>query len=175
MAHGEQMDFCKSVKQRFPEHFKNKKVLDVGSQDINGNNIYIFEDSEVLGIDLGPVNNVNLVCHGADLDHENETYDTVISTEAFEHDARFKESLENIVRLLKPNGMFLFTCAAPGRPEHGTHGAVSWASPHTLDFYQNRSEEDVRALIDIDGVFPQHEFSLNPIGSMDLYFWGIKK
>ena len=67
------------------------------------------------------------------------------------------------------------TCAGHGRQEHGTHRTTGSDSPYTLDFYQNRSEEDVRALCDFDGVFPQHEFSLNPIGSMDLYFWGIKK
>lgn len=169
------MDFCKSVKKRFPEHFKNKKVLDVGSQDINGNNNYLFEDCDILGIDLGSGDNVGLVCHGADLDHEDESYETIISTEAFEHDSRFEDSLKNILRMLRSGGLFLFSCAGVGRPEHGTHQSVSWASPHTLDFYQNRSEEEVRGLINMDKEFSQHGFSMNHVGSIDLYFWGVKK
>ena len=174
MAHKGQIDFCKSVKQRWPRYFKNRKVLDVGSQDINGNNNYLFEECDILGIDLGPGPNVGLVCHGGDLDHDDETYDMIICTEAFEHDSRLKHSLENIVRLLKSNGMFLFTCAGPGRLEHGTTSAHPMDSPYTVDFYQNRSEVDVRALIDINEVFPLHEFKIDP-GVQDLYFWGIKR
>jgi hypothetical protein len=38
MAHKAQREFCDSVRVKYPEMFKNKKVLDVGSLDNNGNN-----------------------------------------------------------------------------------------------------------------------------------------
>lgn len=38
MAHIEQVEFCKKIKNKFLNHFFNKKVLDIGSLDINGNN-----------------------------------------------------------------------------------------------------------------------------------------
>jgi hypothetical protein len=44
MAHQAQQDFCNSVRQLFPDHFRGKTVLDVGSLDINGNNRYLFTD-----------------------------------------------------------------------------------------------------------------------------------
>ena len=37
MAHKEQRDFCFRVKNIYPDFFKNKKVLDIGSLDVNGN------------------------------------------------------------------------------------------------------------------------------------------
>ena len=35
MAHKEQWIFCNKVKYKFPEKFKNAKVLDIGSFDVN--------------------------------------------------------------------------------------------------------------------------------------------
>jgi SAM-dependent methyltransferase len=187
MAHTSQTDFCKKIKERFPHHFKDKRVLDVGSQEIlkGGNNRFLFTDCQILGIDLGPGDNVDKIVHGADLALPPDSFDTIISTEAFEHDSRFGESLRNIVRLLVPKGMFLFTCAAEyeengkiiGRGEHGTHRSADWASPHTLDFYKNRTEQETRSVINIDEVFSEYEFETlrsNCFGQPDLYFWGIK-
>ena len=187
MSHHAQQEFCIKVKERFPEHFMGKNILDVGSQEIlnGGNNRCLFTDCEILGIDLGPGDNVDKIVHAADLAMPPASFDTIISTEAFEHDSRFEGSLRNIVRLLKAGGLFLFTCAAEyeedgkiiGRGEHGTHASADWASPHTLDFYKNRTEQETRSIINIDEVFPQHEFELlksNCFAQPDLYFWGIR-
>ena len=38
MSHQEQKDYFKTVKDKFPKVFKNKKVLDIGSYDLNGTN-----------------------------------------------------------------------------------------------------------------------------------------
>ena len=45
MAHHAQQEYCKSIKQMFPNLFTGK-VLDIGSMDINGNNRYLFENFE---------------------------------------------------------------------------------------------------------------------------------
>jgi hypothetical protein len=42
--HTEAVNFTKHVKNILPDFFKNKKVLDVGSGDINGNNKQLFTD-----------------------------------------------------------------------------------------------------------------------------------
>ena len=170
MSHYEQQEFI----NRFvgTEYFNGKKVLEVGSQDINGNNNHLYDNCDVLRIDLGPGKNVDLVCNGADLDHPDQTYDAIVSTEAFEHDARFDETLRNIVRMLKSGGIFVFTCAANERAEHGTHQTDIFSSPHTLDFYKNRNEEEVRSIIQVDQVFSSYEFTDT---GQDLQFWGIKR
>ena len=174
MAHSQQNEFCKKIRYSLPRYFRNTKALEIGSLDINGNNNHLFEKNcNLFKIDLGAGKNVDLVCHGADLDHPDGAYEVIISTEAFEHDNRLEETLRNIVRLLSKGGLFLFTCAGEGRPEHGTKQHLAFASPHTLDFYQNRSEADIRKLIDIDETFRLYKFETNA-NPQDLYFWGIK-
>ncbi|MBC8395207.1 MAG: class I SAM-dependent methyltransferase [Bacteroidetes bacterium] len=170
MAHYAQQEFI----NRFvgTEHFNGKKVLEVGSQDINGNNNHLYDNCDVLRIDLGPGKNVDLVCNGADLDHADETYDAIVSTEAFEHDSRFDETLRNIVRMLKSGGIFVFTCAGRDRSEHGTRQTDEFSSPHTLDFYKNRDEREVNGIINCEKTFSQWEFRDT---GQDLQFWGIKK
>lgn len=122
MAHQEQAEWCKLVKHAHPEFFIGTKVLDIGSLDINGNNRYLFEQCDYTGIDIGDGPNVDLVIkghlHRTDIDNN---YDVVISTECFEHDEYWELTLKNVINnLLKNGGLFLFSCAAPGRPEHGT-------------------------------------------------------
>lgn len=172
MAHKEQINFCERVKVRFPNDFNEKKVLDVGSLDINGNNRYLFNNCDYTGIDLAPGKNVDIVCPA----HEFKgLYDTIISTEAFEHDTNIKDSFYNIVsNLLKPDGLFIFTCADEGRHEHGTKKHVPYDSPFTNDYYKNLSEKIVRELIDIDSFFGKNFKFAQNFQTKDLYFAGRK-
>lgn len=178
MAHGQQADFCKSVKIKFPQKFKGVSILDVGSLDINGNNRYLFEDYQYTGIDLGPGKNVDIVCIGSEFKSP-IPFDVVISTECFEHDKMYKETIKTCIKLTKKSGIFMFTCATNGRQEHGT-SLMDWsASPHTTkvwkeDYYKNLTEADIREIIDCDEVFSEYAFSVNN-DVFDLYFWGIKK
>lgn len=179
MAHKQQIDFCLGVKQKFPEYFEGSLVLDVGSLDINGNNQYLFKDCYYLGIDLLPGKNVDIVIEGHNLALPDETFDVIISTECFEHDKYYKKTLKNIIRLLKPGGLFIFTCATTGRPEHGTLSTTPHDAPFLNNFddwgnyYKNLTVKNVREVVDIKSIFQKSKFSTNP-ESHDLYFWGIK-
>lgn len=177
MAHAEQRRFCTSVKEKFPERFKNASVLDVGSLDINGNNRYLFEDCRVTGIDIGPGRNVDVVtpCH---LFVPAEPFDIVLSTECLEHDPHWVESLQAMVRFTKPGGLLVITCATTGRPEHGTSRTDSFSSPLTSekwgDYYRNVTEKDVRSAIGIRRTFSSFEFSVEE-NHHNLFFWGTKR
>jgi len=180
MAHQEQVDFCLSVKDRFPELFKNATVVDIGSLDINGNNRYLFDNCNYVGIDIGEGKNVDIVSKGHEFTVTSKV-DIVISSECFEHDQYWDKTIKNIVEnLLKKGGMFLFTCATTGRAEHGTRKANAGCSPLTAitngweDYYLNLTEEDIRTAIDIDAYFAEYEFFVNTI-SCDLYFWGLRR
>ena len=180
MAHPQQIEFCKSVKDRFPDFFRRKIVLDAGSLDINGNNRYLFEDCDYCGLDVGEGPNVDIVCKIHEYSVLDESYDVIISTECFEHDMYYPDSLKNIVRILKSGGMFLFTCATIGRAEHGTNSTTTVDSPLLAaygdwsDYYKNLTEEDIRECLDIESIFSEFEFQINK-ESHDLYFWGIKR
>ena len=125
MAHIEQRDFCFGVKDKYPEFFKNKKVLDIGSLDINGSNRDLFENCNYTGLDVGEGKNVDIISIGHLFNGPDNHFDTIISTEVFEHDMFYEETIKNVMRMLKPGGLFLFTCGAPGRPEHGTRRCLS--------------------------------------------------
>ena len=120
MAHHEQREFFKYVKNLHPKFFTDVKVLDIGSLDINGNNRHIFEHPyNYTGVDLNMGDNVDIVSPGHLYD-SGYLFDVVISSECFEHDMYYARTLQNMVRLLKPGGLMIFTCASTGRPEHGT-------------------------------------------------------
>ena len=172
------MVFCKS---RLPTSFVNKKVLDVGSGDINGNNRFLFENCEYIGNDVYTGPNVNIVCKTSALPFEDETFDTIVSTECFEHDPEWKDSIRKIVSMLKPGGVFCFTCASNGRNEHGTRRknpgdsyAVIGNVEGWTDHYKNLTTGDIREAINLDDVFVSWDAYYSP-ENMDLYFYGVKR
>ena len=182
MAHQAQRNFCVKVQTLHPKHFYEVSVLDVGSLDINGSNRFLFTgDYTYLGIDIAEGRGVDAVSKGHEWYAPDNFYDTIISTECFEHDMFYELTLKNIVRMLKSGGMFLFTCATTGRPEHGTTKSDIYSSPLTSkvmengwhSYYKNLTEADIRAAIDVDSIFSDYLFEVNK-GSHDLYFYGIK-
>jgi SAM-dependent methyltransferase len=179
MAHLQQQQYIQSVKERFPKYFIDSHVLDIGSLDVNGNNRIYFTNCNYLGIDIASGNNVDIVSTGHEYKSE-KLYDTIISTECFEHDKFYPLTLKNCINLLKPGGMFVFTCATTGRPEHGTQRTSPQSSPLTVqiedwkDYYKNLTEKDIREVLEIDLIFCSYEFVIGH-ETCDLYFYGIKK
>jgi len=175
MAHSQQQQFMESVRDRFPHKFKGVKVLDIGSLDINGNNRYLFTDYEYTGVDIGEGPNVDVVSRGHEYKPDTE-YDVTISSECFEHDEYWVLTFTNMVRLTKPEGMVVFSCAAANRPEHGTRRTSPKDSPFTSqienDYYRNLNEEDFNHF-PISEWFSEWEFRRNE-NPDDLYFYGIR-
>jgi SAM-dependent methyltransferase len=180
MSHVQQQQFCSTIKARLPQYFYNVIAVDVGSLDINGANRALFEDSLYLGVDLAPGRNVDFVARGHELALPDDSVDTVVSTECFEHDMFYPRTIQNIYRILKPGGLLVFTCATVGRAEHGTRRSLPQDAPLLAtqgewgDYYKNLTEEDIRSALDIDASFSEYEFQVND-ESHDLYFFGIKR
>lgn len=184
MAHKEQKDFCLRVKNQIPYFFKNKKVLDIGSLDINGNNKDLFEDCDYIGLDVAEGKNVDVVNIGHLYDAPDESFDVIISTEVFEHDMFYQKTVQNIMRMLKPGGLFIFTCASTGRPEHGTRRCGQNCAPLLIsiseqwaDYYKNLESKDIESIQGFRETFPNGYFEFNNLYCeipADLYFWGIK-
>jgi SAM-dependent methyltransferase len=179
--HPQAMNFTIFVKKILIEYFLNKKVLDVGSGDINGNNRFLFENCEYDGNDVIEAPNVTIVSKTKDLPFADNTFDTIISTECFEHDPEYKDSLLKIYNMLKPDGLFCFTCASTNRPEHGTTRTTPFDSYGTLgnlsdmsDYYKNLTELDLNEALGLNNLFSVWDTYYNT-SSKDLYFVGIKK
>jgi SAM-dependent methyltransferase len=179
--HDQAKYFTLFVKTILPDYFINKRVLDVGSGDINGNNQFLFENCEYTGNDVISAKNVTIVSKTKDLPFEPNSFDTIISTECFEHDPEYKESLLKIYEMLKPDGLFCFTCASTGRGEHGTRRTSPLDSYGTMghledmvDYYKNLTEHDLNEVLLLNELFSAWDTYYNG-DSKDLYFVGLKK
>ncbi|CAB4159118.1 Glycosyltransferase Aah/TibC [uncultured Caudovirales phage] len=181
MAHYQQQEFCKKISEKFPEYFRGKKVLDIGSLDINGSNHFFLDSCNYIGLDVGEGPNVDVVQVAHLYDAPDNYFDLIISTEVFEHDMFYQKSIQNIIRMLKPGGAFIFTCASTGRPEHGTRQSDgSSAAPLLIniseewsDYYKNLTEDDISEITGFREAFPDGIFEYNSDPG-DLYFFGVK-
>lgn len=178
MAHPSQENFIRVVQTVFADYFINKTVLEIGSLDINGSNRKFFRSCGYVGVDVGPGLGVDLVCDGSELRFPDNVFDTVISTECFEHNPNWVKTFANMIRMCKPGGLVIMTCATEGRAAHGTLYSKPESSPLTVsigwgDYYKNLTEIDFREQFDFQSLFVDHQFYTNNI-DCDLYFWGIK-
>jgi SAM-dependent methyltransferase len=174
--HSEVMDYFVQNKEKHPHYFSSCRVLEVGSLDINGGIRIYFDNCEFIGLDVGPGAGVDVVCEGQNYEGEDNSFDTIATTECFEHNPYWVETFQNMIRMVKPDGLIIMTCATTGRAEHGTTRADSQASPFTIakgwDYYKNLTKEDFEESFDLSSHFREYEFAT--MGTT-LLFYGIKK
>jgi hypothetical protein len=175
MAHQEQKEFFMRLRQSLTSHFTEAtRVLEVGSQDINGTVRGFFPNArEYLGIDLGIAKCVDWVIPGELIELPNGWADVTVSTECFEHCRKWDQVMTNMIRITKPHGLLVITCASIGRATHGTIDSDTLSSPYTTDYYKNLSITDISEKILLGHYFSSHGFEVNS-ESGDLYFWGIR-
>lgn len=82
--------------------------------------------------------------------------------------------------MLKPSGLFCFTCASTNRREHGTRTSGPRESYGTIgniedmyDYYKNLTVSELNEVLQLDNTFSTWETYYNS-SSCDLYFIGIK-
>lgn len=171
MSHQSQLDFVARVKQQFPQYFRSRKVLEVGSLDINGSVRQFFDDCSYTGVDLGEGKGVDLVSKGEELTFPDNHFDVAISCECFEHNPEWVRTFANMVRMT--SGLIIMTCATTGRPEHGTRRTSPSDAPFCGDYYRNLTEQDIRDNCDLSKfAFCQFSTCSSPA---DLYFYGLCK
>jgi len=179
MSHKAQQDFCARAKAKYPDHFKNGRVLDIGSGDINGNNRYLFDGCDYVGVDVTQGKNVDYIGFAHEVPFINGSFNTVISTECFEHDMFWTASLRKMYQLLRVGGLMVFSCASEGRPEHGTSRTSAHASLTVklgIEYYRNLVPADIDLVLNTPVNFTDPEFGKSLPGALqDMYFMGIKK
>ncbi len=176
MAHNQQRFFVNGVKQFLPSYFQDRKVLEIGSLNLNGSVREFFTDCSYLGLDVGPGPDVDEVCHGENYDAPANHFDTVISCEAMEHNPGWQKTWLNMLRLLKSDGLMIMTCATLGRRQHGTDSYQPFDSPLTSAMGQNHYK-NLEATDFLNIANPQAWFSVWGFyvdgSSHDLYFFGL--
>ena len=111
-------------KNQYLDKSTNLKILDVGSYDSNNppyNYGLLFKEKnwKYWGMDIKKGSNVDIVVKDIYnwVEIENESYDIVISGQAFEHMDYFWKAAEEMTRILKPNGYLCIIVPSAG-PVH---------------------------------------------------------
>lgn len=113
--HQQAHDFVSAARSRL-------SVLDMGSLNVNGDTRDLFPGWDYTGIDLQPGPGVDIVADAATWDGGGRLFDLVISCEALEHAKDWIGIVKNAFYLLRSGGLFIGTCAGPGRPAHKCSG-----------------------------------------------------
>lgn len=175
MAHPEQQAFFNKMERLFPDSFQDsERVLEVGSQDINGSIRDRFpRASGYLGLDLSLAAGVDWTIPGELIELPDGWADICISTECFEHAQNWPRILLTMIRVCKPGGLVLLTLAGDGRAAHGTLDSEEESSPFTTTYYKNLGAEEIAEKVRLGHYFDSHGFEINSRAG-DTYFWGIR-
>ncbi len=178
MAHPEQAEFFSGVRTHYPASFQHARVLEVGSLDINGSVRELFTDCRYTGVDLQLGPGVDLACQGQLLEFATGHFDTAISAECLEHNPFWRETVANMLRMTRPGGLLLISCATTGRLEHGTTRTNPDASPFTSaekwEYYENLTAGDLESSLNLAGWLADWASWVNFI-TRDLYFVGLRR
>lgn len=113
------------ILQLFNESMAGKRVLEVGSQDVNGSIRPFVElalkPKEYIGSDMAAGRGVDIICNSSELIEKlgKDSFDVVLSTSMLEHVQDWKAAVHNMKGVCKPGGMMLITTCAPGFQYHG--------------------------------------------------------
>tara|TARA_Y100000591_G_C21750791_1_gene654627 strand:- start:21 stop:725 length:705 start_codon:yes stop_codon:yes gene_type:complete len=117
------LDFKKNY---LSDNKKEVKIVEIGSQSINDNiKSYLDENQTYIGVDIVKGNNVDIVLEDPyKLPFEKESIDVIISISTFEHTQFFWLSYLEILRVLKPTGLFFLN--APSNSKYHRHSTDNW-------------------------------------------------
>jgi SAM-dependent methyltransferase len=108
-----------------PEQFANKRIIEVGSKDFNGSVRSVLNEFgrplSYLGVDVSSGKNVDEIVPAEKLVEKfgDNAFDIVISTEMIEHVFDWKIVIDNLKKILKPNGTIFLTTRSFGFQYHG--------------------------------------------------------
>lgn len=123
MCHGTCVVF--GVLNLTKDDIEGKKVIEIGSYDVNGSLRSFFESlnpETYLGIDIEKGPCVDEVCNAEEVLNRfsPESFDVVISTEVIEHVKDWQRVISNMKQICKKGGVILITTRSLGFPYHPT-------------------------------------------------------
>lgn len=146
--HDEPLKFFEFLQKYHAPLFKKKKVLEYGSADVNGSVRPYFKECDYTGLDWRADTGVDVVSLMHEYQGIPESYDVVITSSAVEHDPYWKESIENCLKLLKPGGSLILTCAGPAYEKHHEMCAPFRPGLPNEFYYKGISSQEIKVLIE---------------------------
>ena len=112
--------------------FRNSSVAEIGSMDLNGTYRDVFDEFDYTGIDIAGGPGVDIVLKDSYKWNEirDNSFDAVISGQAFEHVFKFWLVVAEMARILKPGGRLCIV--APGAGPSHRHPDYYRFSPDAL-------------------------------------------
>lgn len=116
--HPSAMQNCKQFYQSYIDPIKNNElnIVEIGSQNVNGSLRELFTDyKNYLGVDFIPGKGVDHVLKDPYIiDLESNSVDIVLSSSCYEHSDMFWLLHLEIIRILKPQGLFYLNAPSSG-------------------------------------------------------------
>jgi SAM-dependent methyltransferase len=117
--HPTAMNNCKSFFDAYSEAFakdKTTKVVEIGSQDVNGSLRSVAPNEfEYVGVDFQSAKGVDIVLDDPySLPFDTGSTDIVLSSSCFEHSEMFWVVFLEVMRILKPTGIFYLNAPSTG-------------------------------------------------------------
>lgn len=149
--------------------YTSGRVLELGSRNINGSVRHLFAGaSEYVGVDPVDGPDVDIVGDGATITVPG-MFDVVVCTEVLEHvdDATAFGIIWNAWRHLCSGGVFVMTCAGPGRHPHS---AIDENPIRPWEFYRNVDRDLLAGWLARAGF---NRWEIEPLGAdMRCVAWG---
>lgn len=123
-------------------------VLDIGGRNINGTVRDLFPNAHFTAIDIAEGEGVSIVCDAGTWQPTGQ-WDVVTCTEVFEHAANWRDIVATAFAALCSGGLFVATCAGPGRAIHS--GVDGYSQLHVGETYDNVAPEDLQAQLEAVG------------------------
>ena len=102
----------------YSKYFRNNNVtvLDIGSQDVNGSLKKICpKNFKYIGLDFEEAKGVDIVLQDPyNFPFDDKSIDIIVSSSCFEHSEMFWLTFLEILRILKPNGIFYLNAPSDG-------------------------------------------------------------
>ena len=176
----QQLDFFSTILESGILTGRQLRILEIGSLDINGTIRQLcghLSISEYIGLDLGAGPGVDVITSGHEyLSDSHDQFDLILSAECLEHNPFWRETIENSIRLLKPQGLLIFSWATTGRAEHGTHANSPESAPFIVqdfdNYYRNISRRDLKKIKLRDNF--TYEAIMQNFSHKDLYWVATK-
>ena len=161
------------------EDIRGKKVLEIGSRDVNGSlrrMIEKFEPASYTGIDIEAGPGVDEICSVFEIvdRYGKNSFDLVVSTEMLEHIRDWRAAVSQFKQVLKPHGVLFITTRSYGFAYHEYPGDF-WRF-ELEDMEKIFSDLEIEAL-EPDSIEPgvlikarkNESFTENKLGDYELY------
>jgi len=162
--------------KRYLHHIKTGstvKVVDIGAQDVNGSLREVCPDfADYIGVDFIKAKGVDVVLDDPyQLPFANNSIDVVVSSSCFEHSEMFWILFLEVLRILKPNGLFYLNAPSNGSfhrypvdcwrffPDSGK-ALISWAKRNGHQSFLLESfvsHQKIKVWNDFIAVYVKHE------------------